>query len=71
MKTNVVLDDELVNEAFLYPQDDIPEVEYPPEVISRLDREFNVVKAQLATGELRPMSAAEIAAEFRAKKHGN
>jgi hypothetical protein len=41
----------------------LPEVEYPEEVIQRLNREFLVAKAQMATGELKPMSAAEYAAK--------
>jgi len=45
--------------------DNLPEVEYPREAIERFNREFLVAKAQMATGELKPMTAAELAA-----KHG-
>ena len=40
---------------------DLEEVEYPPEVIERWDKEFEIARLQIATGELRPMSIAEIA----------
>jgi len=43
--------------------DDLEEVEYPPEVIARWDRIVEETKAQLAAGEIVPMTAAEFAAE--------
>ena len=42
----------------------LPTVEYPPEVIARLDSIRAVTEAQLAAGELKPMSVAELAAEL-------
>jgi hypothetical protein len=39
----------------------LEEVEYPPEVVERWDKEIEIAKLQIATGELRPMSIAEIA----------
>jgi len=41
--------------------DKLPTVKYPDEVIQRLKREYLVAKAQMASGELKPMSAAEYA----------
>ena len=41
---------------------DLEEVEYPPEVVERLLKEIEIAKLQIATGELRPMSTAEIEA---------
>jgi len=37
--------------------------EYPQEYIEELEREFELAKLQLARGELKPMTNAEIAAE--------
>jgi hypothetical protein len=34
----------------------LPEVEYPEEVIDELDREFEVVRAQIATGQAKVYS---------------
>jgi hypothetical protein len=42
----------------------LPEVEYPEEVMRRWDREFLVAKAQMASGELKPQTVEEIAAEY-------
>jgi len=42
----------------------LPEVEYPPEVIARLERICEEAEAQIASGELKPMTAAEFAAEY-------
>jgi hypothetical protein len=44
--------------------DNLPTVKYPKEAIERFNREFIVAKAQMATGELKPQTAAEIAAEY-------
>jgi len=41
---------------------DIEEADYPPEVIEEWDRDFELAKLKIATGELRPMTNAEIAA---------
>jgi len=41
---------------------DLEVVEYPPEVVERLVKEIEIAKLQMATGEIRPMSTAEIAA---------
>ena len=48
--------------AFVIPAD-LEEVEYPPEIIRQLEREVEIAKAQLAAGELVPMTAAEYAAK--------
>jgi hypothetical protein len=42
--------------------DDIEDEDYPSEVLDELDREFEIAKLQIASGELRPMTVAEIAA---------
>ena len=42
----------------------LPTVEYPPEVIARLDSIRAVTEAQIAAGELKPMTAAEFAAQY-------
>jgi hypothetical protein len=42
----------------------LPTVKYPDEVLQRLDREYLVAKAQMASGELKPMTVEEIAAEY-------
>ena len=42
----------------------LPEVEYPPEVVARWRREREIDRAQIASGELKPQTAAELAAEF-------
>ena len=44
--------------------DKLPIVEYPEEVVQRFKREFEEAKAQIARGELKPMSAKEFAAEY-------
>jgi 5,10-methylenetetrahydrofolate reductase len=44
--------------------ENLPEVEYPKEVIERLNREYLVAKAQMASGELKAQTVAEIAAEY-------
>ena len=48
----------------------IEEIEYPAYVIERLDKEFEIVEAQLATGEIEPMSVADFAAEYGIKING-
>jgi len=48
--------------GFVIPAD-LEEVEYPPEIIKQLEREVEIAKAQLAAGELVPMTAAEYAAK--------
>jgi hypothetical protein len=42
----------------------LPTVEYPPEVIARWDKEFEITKLQLATGEFGPRTIEEAAAEL-------
>jgi hypothetical protein len=42
----------------------LPDAEYPPEVIERWDNETEIAEMQIATGELKPVSVAELAAEF-------
>jgi len=51
---------------------DLPEVEdaYPPEVIEWLNKEAEIAERQLAAGELRPMSIAEIAARVGLQRNG-
>jgi len=44
--------------------ENLPEVEYPKEVIERLDREYLIAKQQMASGELKPMTVEEFAAEY-------
>jgi hypothetical protein len=43
---------------------DIEEVEYPPEVVEKLDRQFEIAKLKIATGELVPQTVEELAAEL-------
>jgi hypothetical protein len=45
----------------------LPEVEYPPEVVERWEKESEAMEVQLATGELKPKTAAELAAELGIK----
>jgi len=54
----------LTHEEILEALEKSPTVEYPEEVIRRLDREYLVAKAQMASGELKPMTAKEFAAEY-------
>jgi hypothetical protein len=45
---------------------DIPEaaeIEYPPEVLERWEKQFEVARLKYATGELQPMSVREFAAK--------
>jgi len=49
------------HERVLKELENVPTVKYPDEVLQRLDREYLVAKAQMASGELKPMSAAEYA----------
>ena len=42
----------------------LPEVEYPEEVIRELDMEVEATKALFAAGEIAPLTAAEFAAEY-------
>jgi hypothetical protein len=44
--------------------DKLPTVKYPDEVLQRLDREYREAKAQMASGELKPMSVEEFAEEY-------
>jgi len=46
---------------------DLPEVEYPEEVLARWDREVEIAEMQLASGEIVPKTAAEMAAEWGIK----
>ena len=50
--------------------DDLEEVDYPPEVIEEWDRIFEETKKLIASGELRPMTAAEFAAQEGIKMNG-
>jgi len=42
----------------------LPTVKYPQEVIDRLDKIREITTTQIATGELKPMTAAEFAAQY-------
>ena len=42
----------------------LPTVEYPPEVIARWDKQFEIAKLKIATGELVPQTVEELAAEL-------
>ena len=48
--------------------DDFEDEDYPPEVLDELDREFEIAKLQIVSGELRPMTVAEIAAAVGVKR---
>ena len=50
--------------------DNLEEVDYPPEVIEEWDRIFEETKKLIASGELRPMTAAEFAAQEGIKMNG-
>jgi len=52
------------HERVLKELENLPEVEYPEHVLQRLDREYLVLKAQMASGEVKPMTVEEIAAEY-------
>ena len=47
--------------------ENLPEVEYPEEVIDRWDKEAEIAMLQFATGELKPKTVAEFAAEHGLK----
>ena len=57
-RTETALPPELMN---------LPTVKYPPEVIARWDKEIEIAEMQIATGELVPKTAAEMAAEWGIK----
>jgi hypothetical protein len=58
-------------EAVLPPEAmDLPDAEYPPEVIARWDKETEIAEMQIATGELKPVSVAEFAARYGIKLNG-
>jgi len=42
----------------------LPEVEYPKEVVDRWVKQVEIAKQQIATGELVPKTAEELAAEL-------
>jgi len=46
----------------------LPEVEYPEEVIRELDMEVEATRALFAAGEIAPLTAAEFAAEVRRRR---
>jgi len=52
------------HERVLKKLENVPTVEYPEHVLQRLDREYLVLKAQMASGEVKPMTVEEIAAEY-------
>ena len=58
-------------EAVLPPEFmNLPDAEYPPEVIARWDKEVEIAEMQIATGELKPVSVAEFAARYGIKLNG-
>ena len=57
-RTEAVLPPEFMN---------LPDAEYPPEVIARWDKEVEIAEMQIATGELKPVSVEELAAELGIK----
>jgi DNA-directed RNA polymerase specialized sigma subunit len=54
----------LTHEEILEALEKCPTVKYPKKVLKRLDREYAEAKAQMARGELKPMTVEEIAAEY-------
>ena len=51
-------------EAYCPPEAlNLPEVEYPPEVVEHLVKMREITKARIATGELELKTIAEVAAE--------
>ncbi len=57
-------DEYLTHEDILKALENAPEVEYPKEVLDRLDRVYLETKAQMASGELKPVTVEELAAEY-------
>ena len=52
-------------EAYCPPEAmNLPEVEYPPEVIARLDKIREITNARIDSGELVPQTVEELAAEL-------
>ena len=52
-------------EAELPPEAmNLPTVEYPPEVIARWDKQFEIIEHKLAIGEIVPQTVEELAAEL-------
>ena len=47
--------------------DSLEEVDYPPEVVARWDKEIEIMDAQIATGALVPMTADEFIAKIEAE----
>jgi hypothetical protein len=45
----------------------LEEVEYPPELVARWEHIADMTEAQVAAGEIKPQTAAELAAEFGIK----
>jgi hypothetical protein len=45
----------------------LPEVDYPPEVVARWEREIEIARAQIATGELAPQTVADFFTELEAE----
>jgi len=54
----------LTHEDVLEALENAPEVEYPEEVMRRLDEEYEEARAQMASGELKPITVEELAAEY-------
>jgi hypothetical protein len=42
----------------------LPTVKYPDEVVERWNKEFEIARLQIATGELVPQTVKELAAEL-------
>jgi len=48
----------------------LPEVEYPDEVLEQWDKEVDIAMSQIAAGELTPIDLAALAAEHGLEYHG-
>jgi hypothetical protein len=59
------------NRVVFQVPDDIEEVVYPPEVIDRWNKQFEIMKYQLAIGELEPKTEMDLAAEVGLELDGN
>ena len=57
-RTKIALPPEAVN---------LPTVEYPPEVIDRWNKQFDIMEHKLAIGEIVPKTVEDLAAELGIK----
>ncbi|MDR2577642.1 MAG: hypothetical protein LBC70_02385 [Chitinispirillales bacterium] len=56
-----------VSPRFLVELDNLPEADYPPEVIERWGKEADIAELEIANGELVPEDLAAFAAEHGLK----